>query len=139
VVAALRVTVHGAVPVQPPPLQVVNVDPEAGVAVSVTEPFANVAAQTVPQLIPFGLLETLPVPVPLRVTVSKEVGTAPTTARKASFPLPGVDWKTLPLLGLGTMGKGTVMLVDPADPVRYTLPEASSPMASASSLLDPPR
>ena len=35
-VAALRVTVQGAVPVQPPPLQPVKTDPAAGIAVSVT-------------------------------------------------------------------------------------------------------
>jgi len=36
VVAADRVTVHEPVPVQPPPLQPLKVDPAAGVAVSVT-------------------------------------------------------------------------------------------------------
>src|SRR5438105_478457 len=35
-VAAVMVTVHGPVPVHPPPLQPVNVEPVAGVAVSVT-------------------------------------------------------------------------------------------------------
>src|SRR5206468_2872653 len=35
-VAAVRVTVQGPVPVQPPPLQPVNAEPRAGVAVSVT-------------------------------------------------------------------------------------------------------
>lgn len=37
VVAAFTVTVHGAVPVHPPPLQPVKVEPVAGVAVSVTD------------------------------------------------------------------------------------------------------
>ena len=36
VVAAVTVTVHGPVPEHPPPLQPVNVEPVAGVAVSVT-------------------------------------------------------------------------------------------------------
>ena len=36
VVAADIVTVHEPVPVQPPPLQPLNVEPAAGVAVSVT-------------------------------------------------------------------------------------------------------
>jgi len=36
VVAALRVTVHEPVPVQPPPLQPVKVESAAGVAVKVT-------------------------------------------------------------------------------------------------------
>src|SRR5213594_3855074 len=35
-VAAVRVTMQGPVPVQPPPLQPVNAEPRAGVAVSVT-------------------------------------------------------------------------------------------------------
>ena len=36
VVAAVTVTTQGAVPLHPPPLQPVNTDPTAGVAVSVT-------------------------------------------------------------------------------------------------------
>ena len=36
VVVAFKVTVQGPVPVQPPPLQPLNVEPVAGVAVSVT-------------------------------------------------------------------------------------------------------
>ena len=36
VVVAFKVTVQGPVPVQPPPLQPVKVEPAAGVAVSVT-------------------------------------------------------------------------------------------------------
>ena len=36
VVAAVRVTLHAPVPVQPPPLQPVKTEPIAGVAVSVT-------------------------------------------------------------------------------------------------------
>jgi hypothetical protein len=36
VVLAVRVRLHGLVPEQPPPLQPVNVDPLAGVAVRIT-------------------------------------------------------------------------------------------------------
>jgi hypothetical protein len=71
--AWVRFTAHGAVPLQPPPLHPANVDPEAGAAVSVTVPLANVVEQTAPQLIPAGLLVTLPVPAPLRVTESGKV------------------------------------------------------------------
>jgi len=59
------------VPEQPPPLQPVNVEPEAAVAVSVTAvPCVNAAAQVEPQLIPTGELVTVPLPVPAFVTVS---------------------------------------------------------------------
>jgi len=63
----LIVTEHVLVPVQPP-LHPVNVDPTAGVAVSVTVPLNN-AEQVVPQLIPGGVLVTFPEPDPLKVTV----------------------------------------------------------------------
>jgi hypothetical protein len=53
-------------PDQPP-----NVDPEAGVAVKVTTvPLLRVVAQVLPQFIPRGLLVTVPVPLPARVTLS---------------------------------------------------------------------
>jgi hypothetical protein len=49
----------------------VKVDPDAGVAVSVTlVPEAKFAMQVDPQLIPEGLLLTNPVPVPLDLTLS---------------------------------------------------------------------
>ena len=48
-----------------------NVEPAAGVAVSVTSvPSLNDAAQVAPQLIPAGELVTEPEPVPAFVTVS---------------------------------------------------------------------
>ena len=57
-------TVQVPVPVQPP-LQPENVEPAAGVAVSVTDvPLANAAEQVVPQLMPAGALVTVPLPVP---------------------------------------------------------------------------
>jgi hypothetical protein len=70
-VAALIVRLHVPVPVQPPPLQPVNVEPAAGVAVKVTAvPLAKAAEQVAPQEMPAGALETVPVPVPAVVTAS---------------------------------------------------------------------
>jgi hypothetical protein len=67
------------VPLHPPPLQPANIDPDAAVAVSVTElpvgKEALAALQPVPQLMPPGLLVTVPVPVPALFTVRME-GTA---------------------------------------------------------------
>jgi hypothetical protein len=69
--AALMVTAQVPVPVQPPPLQPVNVDPAAGVAVKVTAvPLAKAAEQVAPQEMPAGALETVPVPVPAVVIAS---------------------------------------------------------------------
>jgi hypothetical protein len=59
------------VPEQPAPLQPLNVEPAAGVAVSVTiVPSLKDAEQVAPQLIPAGALVTEPDPVPAFVTVS---------------------------------------------------------------------
>ena len=64
------VTLQVDVPLQAP-VQPAKVELGAGAAVSVTAvPAANPAAQAVPQLIPDGALEILPVPVPDGVTVS---------------------------------------------------------------------
>ena len=66
---ALRVIVHDAVPVHAPD-HPPNVEPAAGVAVKVTfEPLLKLALHVVPQLIPAGLLVTVPLPVPARVTL----------------------------------------------------------------------
>src|SRR5947199_9012334 len=74
VVAALRVTVQAPGPEQPPPLQPLKVEPAAGAAVSVTAvPLAKLAAQVAPQVMPAGLLVTLPAPVPALETVSVKV------------------------------------------------------------------
>jgi hypothetical protein len=68
------VTVHGAVPLQPPPLQPAKVEPAAGAAVNVTVvPTGYVSLQSVPQLIPAGELLTVPDPAPSFVTVSVAV------------------------------------------------------------------
>src|SRR5213592_1808343 len=74
VVAALTVTVQAPGPEQPPPLQPLKVEPAAGAAVSVTAvPLAKLAAQVAPQVMPAGLLVTLPAPVPALETVSVKV------------------------------------------------------------------
>ena len=68
-VAAFMVTLQAPVPLQAP-LQPVKVEPEAGVAVRLTTvPLAKFAEQVAPQEIPAGELVTVPVPVPLSVTV----------------------------------------------------------------------
>lgn len=74
VVSAVKATAHGAMPVHVPdhPLKV---EPAAGVAVRVTaEPFGKAAVQVAPQLMPAGLLVTVPVPVPASTTVSWTAG-----------------------------------------------------------------
>lgn len=53
------------VPLQPPPLQPVKIEPALGVAVRViVAPVAYISPQSVPQLIPPGLLMTVPDPAP---------------------------------------------------------------------------
>ncbi|HKR78407.1 MAG TPA: hypothetical protein VJR69_01780 [Nitrospira sp.] len=67
------------VPEHPPPLQPAKTDPADAVALSVTELFVGkeplAELQPLPQLMPLGLLVTVPVPVPALLTVSVE-GTA---------------------------------------------------------------
>jgi len=65
------VTAHVPVPVQPPPLQPLKVEPVAGVAVNVTAvPLAKAAEQVVPHEMPVGALVTVPVPGPALVMAS---------------------------------------------------------------------
>jgi len=57
-----------------PPLHATNVDPDAGVAVSVTiVPLLKLAAQVAPQLMDPSLLATVPIPEPCFMTVRSEV------------------------------------------------------------------
>ena len=68
--AALRARVHVDVPLQAPD-QPTNLEPDAAVAVSLTDvPLAKLALQVVPQLMPDGLLVTVPAPLPALCTVS---------------------------------------------------------------------
>ena len=72
----LRVTAHVPVPEHPPPLQMVKTEFAFGVAVSVTIVLGVKLAEQVPtpgQLIPAGLLVTVPPPVPASVTRSPSV------------------------------------------------------------------
>ena len=70
VAAAESVTTHDPVPVHPPPLQPLKVEPAAGAAVSVTAvPLAKLAEQVTPQVMPAGALVTVPAPVPAFETV----------------------------------------------------------------------
>ena len=75
--STLEVKVHTPVPEQPPPLHPAKLDPEATMAVSVTEvPTGNVLTQTMvgvlgtSQSMPAGLLDTTPLPEPAIVTMS---------------------------------------------------------------------
>lgn len=63
------------------PLQPAKDEPLAAAAVSVTEvPEPKLAEQVEPQLIPAGLLVTVPLPVPVLLTVNKTVEAPPTEA-----------------------------------------------------------
>ena len=65
----MRVTLQAPVPLQAP-LQPANVEPAAGIAVKVTTvPLVKLAEQVAPQEIPAGELTTVPVPLPLSITV----------------------------------------------------------------------
>jgi len=69
VVAAVRASVQVPVPLHPPPLQPVKVEPDAGVRFRVTTvPLGKFPEQLAPQLIPAGVLVIVPVPVPLGTT-----------------------------------------------------------------------
>ena len=71
VMLALTFRIHAAVPLQLPPLQPVNVEPDAGVAVSVTlVPGVYASEQSEEQLMPAGLLVTVPLPTRLTVSVT---------------------------------------------------------------------
>ena len=69
-------TVHVPVPEQSP-LQPVKVEPLAGVAVRLMEvPFAKLAEHVLPQLMPAGLLLTVPSPGPVLFTTKRASGSA---------------------------------------------------------------
>jgi hypothetical protein len=63
-------TVQEPVPLHPSPLQPTNVDPLAAAAVNVTlVPASKAALHAAGQLMPAGLLVTVPLPVPATLTV----------------------------------------------------------------------
>ena len=69
VVAAVTVVVQVPVPEHPPPDQPTNVEPAFGVAVSTTNvPLLYGSEQSAPQLMPAGVLVTVPDPVPALAT-----------------------------------------------------------------------
>ena len=69
--AVSTVTTHEPVPEHPAPDQLAKVDPLAEIASNVTTvPGAKAKAHVPPQLIPLGVLMTVPVPVPAFVTVN---------------------------------------------------------------------
>ena len=73
--AAIIVTVHVPTPLHPAPFHPEKIDPAAGAADSTTwVPCPKLAAQVAPQLIPDGLLVTMPAPVPPVVTDSMKLG-----------------------------------------------------------------
>ena len=72
---ASMVTVRVVVPV-PSPLQPLKVEPASGVAVSVTlVPLLKLAEQVAPQLMPTGLLVTVPLPAPVLLTERRKLAT----------------------------------------------------------------
>jgi len=69
--AAVMLTTHVPVPEQPLPLQPANVESPPAAAASVTlVPERKLALHAWPQSIPEGLLLTVPLPVPILLTVS---------------------------------------------------------------------
>jgi hypothetical protein len=90
VVSAFNVTVHAAAPLQPPPLHAENVEPEAATAVRMTlVPDPAVSVQSLPHVIPAGVLVTVPVPVPFRTITSvapAEPVADPVTVRETVSP-----------------------------------------------------
>src|SRR5947208_1536488 len=95
VVAAVTVTTQGSEPVHPPPLQPVNTEPTAGVAVNVTAvPLRKFAEQLAPQLIPDGVLVTAPTPLPARMIVSGNVDSI-VSGSVFDVPPPGAGLTTL--------------------------------------------
>ena len=83
--AAFSVTSQVVVP-EHPPLHPVKLEESFGAAVRVTSvPVMNELEHAVPQLIPLGLLITLPPPLPARVTERTETGAAANVAVTDSF------------------------------------------------------
>jgi len=126
-VAAFTVTVQVPVPVHPPPLQPVKVEPAAAAAVNVTDvPFANDAEHVAPHDMPVGLLVTVPLPAPALETVSVEVADAPVPLTSRETVSPSAVKLTLVLASAVLVGvKRTVIVAVAPEPTRVKgLPEA---------------
>jgi hypothetical protein len=125
-VAALTVTVQVPVPLQPPPFQPVKVEAPVGVAVKATiVPLVNDAEQVAPQLMPAGLLETVPVPVPDLETVNVELFETPVPVTSLETVSPSAVKLTLVLAAAVLVGvKRTVTVAVAPEPTRVKgLPE----------------
>jgi hypothetical protein len=71
VVDAASDTVHAPVPLHPPPLQPLNVEPASAAAARViVVPALKGAVQVAPHVMPAGVEVTVPLPVPALLTVS---------------------------------------------------------------------
>src|SRR5688572_29649300 len=70
VVFAIRLNVVSTETPLHPPLQPVNLEPLAGLAVKVTSPWGNSAWHAVPQMICESLERTLPIPFPASTMVT---------------------------------------------------------------------
>ena len=82
--AASTVTTQEPVPVQPLPLQQVKVEPAFAAAANVTTvPLLKFVEQVAPQLMPAGVLVTVPLPVPVLLTI-KAMGAGPRETTKAT-------------------------------------------------------
>ena len=69
--AAVIVTLQMSVPVHPPPVQPLKMEPAEGEAINVTiVPFGKADEQVSPHVMPAGLLVTVPLPAPLLLTFS---------------------------------------------------------------------
>jgi hypothetical protein len=102
--AWLMVTVQLAVPVQAP-LQPLKVEPVAGAAVKVTTvPAVNEAEHVAPQLMPAGLLATVPVPAPVLLTVSVLPADTPVPVTSREIVSPAAAKLTLTLWGVVFVG-----------------------------------
>jgi len=111
-VAAFMVTVQVPVPEQPPPLQLVNVEPAAAEADSVTMvPFVNEAEHVVPHEIPAGLLVTVPLPAPAMDTVSVEPVPTPVPLTSRDSVSPSAVKLTFVLAAAGLVGVNRTVTV----------------------------
>jgi len=125
-VAAFIVTAQVPVPVQPPPLQPVKVEPAAGAAVKVTTvPIVKEFEHVAPHEIPVGLLVTVPLPAPALDTVSVEPVDTPVPVTNRDIVSPSALKVTFVLDSTALIGeKRTVTVAVAPVPTRVKgLPE----------------